>query len=93
MATHPQVESSVFPENQLDRARPLLRLKGYHRLVERAVDIFGDEIKASRWLSSPSADFNGRIPLEVAQQLEYREQDVTEMFEPVFLRIEHGIYL
>ena len=59
----------------------------YKQLVARAVDVFGDEIRASRWLSSASADFNGQTPLEFASRQHY---DVQAL-EPVLIRIEHGI--
>ena len=66
--------------------------KGYQALVERAVDVFGDELIASRWLSMPSADLKGAVPLQVAQGLEYDPARVQAVFEPIFVRIEHGIY-
>jgi len=62
-------------------------LANYQRLVARAVDVFGDELKASRWLSLPSPDFDGLAPLQFAQKHAFDPQ----MLEPVFARIEHGI--
>ena len=59
----------------------------YKDLVSRAVDAFGDEIRASRWLSQPSRDLDGRTPLEVAQNNGYDAQ----VLEPILIRIEHGI--
>jgi uncharacterized protein (DUF2384 family) len=59
----------------------------YRQLVDRVADTFGDEIVASKWLSTPSHDFNARPPLEVAQQNGY---DVA-VLEPVLIRIEHGV--
>jgi uncharacterized protein (DUF2384 family) len=59
----------------------------YRTLVARTVDVFGDEIKASRWLSLPSQDFNGQTPLEVAQKSGYDLQAI----EPILTRIEHGV--
>jgi uncharacterized protein (DUF2384 family) len=53
--------------------------------------VFGDEIKASRWLSTPSPDFDGRVPLQVAQAADFAV-DIENTFEPIFVRIEHGIY-
>lgn len=59
----------------------------YQTLVARTVDAFGDEIKASRWLSLPSRDFDGQTPLEAAQKSGYALQSI----EPVLIRIEHGV--
>ena len=64
----------------------------YRSFVERAVDVFGDEVRASRWLSSPSEDLAGRVPLQVARQHGFDRSEVTSIFEPIFIRIEHGIY-
>jgi uncharacterized protein (DUF2384 family) len=60
----------------------------YQGIVARATEVFGDEVKASRWLSLPCQDLNGRVPLEVASKNGYDLQ----VFEPIFIRIEHGIY-
>jgi uncharacterized protein (DUF2384 family) len=62
-------------------------LANYQRLVARTVDVFGDELKASRWLSLPSPDFDGVAPLQYAQGQAYDPQAL----EPVLTRIEHGI--
>jgi uncharacterized protein (DUF2384 family) len=59
----------------------------YQALVRRAAEVFGDEIAASRWLSMPSPDFNGSVPLDVARKQSYDPQ----VLEPIFTRIEHGI--
>jgi uncharacterized protein (DUF2384 family) len=59
----------------------------YQKLVTRVVDVFGDELKASRWLSLPNPDLNGDIPLRYAQEHAYDPQTL----EPVLARIEHGI--
>jgi len=70
--------------NVVDPAQEIAR---YRALVSRAVDAFGDEVKASRWLSLPNRDLNGRSPLQVAQSNGY---DIQAL-EPIFTRIEHGI--
>jgi len=62
--------------------------ESYKALVSRAVDVFGDEIRASLWLSQPNPDLKGKTPLEVAQRSGY---DV-KVLEPILVRIEHGIY-
>jgi uncharacterized protein (DUF2384 family) len=59
----------------------------YRMLIERAVDAFGDEIRASRWLSLPNKDFNGQTPLQAAQKKGYDPQ----VIEPILSRIEHGV--
>jgi uncharacterized protein (DUF2384 family) len=59
----------------------------YKKLVARAVDVFGDEIKASRWLSTPNVDLDNQAPIAIAQKNGYDSQ----VLEPIFLRIEHGI--
>jgi uncharacterized protein (DUF2384 family) len=71
---------------------PGIVLADYRSFVARAVDVFGDEIKASLWLSTPSADLQGKIPLQIAQELHFATADVETIFEPIFVRIEHGIY-
>jgi uncharacterized protein (DUF2384 family) len=63
------------------------RLTNYRALIARATDVFGDEIKASRWLSTPNADLAGRVPLEMASLQDYK----FSFLEPIFIRIEHGI--
>jgi putative toxin-antitoxin system antitoxin component (TIGR02293 family) len=60
----------------------------YKKLVARAVDVFGDEIKASRWLSTPNADLDNQTPIAIAQRNGYDSQ----VLETILLRIEHGIY-
>ena len=60
----------------------------YKRLVDRTVDVFGDEIIASVWLSIPNSDLDGQSPLQAAQKSGYR----TDLIEPILIRIEHGIF-
>jgi uncharacterized protein (DUF2384 family) len=69
-------------------AGPLQELTNYEQLVARAVDVFGDEIKASKWLSLPNSELSGETPLQVAKRDGYDRQ----VLEPIFTRIEHGIY-
>jgi len=64
----------------------------YKTLVERTIDVFGSESKASRWLSMPSIDLGGKIPLQVAQSVSYSASEIERIFEPIFIQIEHGIY-
>ena len=53
----------------------------------RAIDVFGNEAKALRWLEAPRAQLNGCSPLSVI--------DTDEGFDEVMcllLRIAHGVY-
>lgn len=68
-------------------ALPWREMQHYRTLIARVVDVFGDEIKASRWLSLPNKDFNGMTPMQVAQGSGYELMDI----EPVLIRIEHGV--
>jgi uncharacterized protein (DUF2384 family) len=62
-------------------------MTGYRALVSRVVDAFGDEIKASRWLSMPNRDLDNRTPLQAVQNSGYD----MEVLEPILTRIEHGV--
>ena len=96
MASSPNFETSsgaVSPANLEaiggdERAlRPAREMMRYRALVARTVDAFGDEIKASRWLSLPNRDFDGKAPLQVAQESGYS----LKAIEPILIRIEHGV--
>jgi len=63
-------------------------MKRYRMLVARTVDAFGDEIKASSWLSLPNRDLDGQTPLQVAQKDGYSLRAI----EPLLTRIENGVY-
>jgi uncharacterized protein (DUF2384 family) len=78
-------ETAAASSVSVDPAADLAR---YQQLVERAVEVFGDEVKASFWLSLPTPDFKGKTPLQVAQENGYD----LKALEPAFTRIEHGIY-
>ncbi|PKN17713.1 MAG: hypothetical protein CVU71_14885 [Deltaproteobacteria bacterium HGW-Deltaproteobacteria-6] len=59
----------------------------YERLLQRAVEVLGDEEKAKRWLSSPQKTLGGKTPLE------YSESDVNaQEVEDLLGRIEWGVY-
>ena len=68
------------------------RYAGYKKLVDRAEEVFGDAKRSSLWLSTPSADFEGDVPLRVAESHAFDEGFLSAVFEPIFIRIEHGIY-
>ena len=90
MATAPQLK--VAPGLSVEPAKPALttyeELVNYRTLVARVVDAFGDELKASAWLSTPNRSLNGETPLRVAQGVGYE----SRILEPILTRIEHGIY-
>lgn len=60
--------------------------ENYRKLVTRVTESFGDAIQAQRWLSSPSPDLEGRTPIAVAREDEYK---MTRL-EPLLVRYEHG---
>jgi uncharacterized protein (DUF2384 family) len=64
----------------------------YTALVNRAVDVFGDASLASQWLSKPNPDFSNKAPLQVFQEHGCARSAMEAIIEPIFLRIEHGIY-
>jgi uncharacterized protein (DUF2384 family) len=66
--------------------------RNYKRLVDRAIEVFGDDLTASRWLSMPSVDLGGKVPLQIAISVHYDYPQMEAIFEPIFIRIEHGIY-
>jgi uncharacterized protein (DUF2384 family) len=82
-ATPPRQSNSDEP-----LAEPTRELTNYRELVDRVVEAFGDEIKASRWLSLPNSELNGETPLQAVQRSDYD----AEVLEPILTRIEHGIY-
>jgi uncharacterized protein (DUF2384 family) len=83
-------------EETLEATRPSRNAeseyRNYKRLVDRAVEVFGDDLVASRWLSMPCVDLSGKVPLQVAQTVHYDATEMEAIFEPIFIRIEHGIY-
>ena len=79
-------------DDDRDRRAASDRYAGYKQLVNRAEEVFGDAVRSSLWLSTPSADFDGDIPLRIAEGHSFDEGFLSDVFEPVFLRIEHGIY-
>lgn len=64
------------------------RLYRFARLFEQALDIFGTEEKARRWLKKEQIALGGRVPLQVARY----EPGVQEV-RNVLGRIAHGIPL
>ena len=80
------------PSNRPPDTLVKMQYANYQALVERAVDVFGSELKASRWLSLPSVDLGGKIPLQVAQSVSYAADELERIFEPIFVHMEHGIF-
>jgi hypothetical protein len=66
--------------------------RNYKAFVERAAECFGDDLTAGLWLSTPSVDLDGKVPMQVAQEVHYSADELERIFEPIFVRIEHGIY-
>ena len=86
MASQTDVEASLS-ESVLNTARASRNLSNYRALVNRVSDVFGDEVKASLWLSHPNADLGGETPLQFAMKDCYEAQTL----EPILARMEHGI--
>lgn len=63
---------------------PLVRIVP---VVAHAIAVFGDEHKASRWLSTPLALLANRAPSEL---LGY--EDGIEQVDSILTRIEHNIF-
>jgi len=91
---HPSATQSSNPESVSGLSRhgrsidPAQEMKRYRLLVARTVDAFGDEIKASSWLSLPNRDLSGQTPLQAAKKDGYSLRAI----EPLLTRIEHGVY-
>jgi uncharacterized protein (DUF2384 family) len=62
------------------------RYSEYEQLAARAVEVFGSEIDAARWLSTGSPDFAGRTPLQ-----DLVKQGSSHAID-VLGKIEHGIF-
>jgi uncharacterized protein (DUF2384 family) len=86
-APNPRVKRPVAPATPSEAVSAGQAIASYRALVARAVEAFGDEIKASKWLSLPNKDLNGLTPLQLAQANGYS----TQPLEPILTRIEHGI--
>lgn len=89
MASQPKIEvaDGQIPVAAYVPGRSTQEYANYSRLVARVVDVFGDEIKAAKWLSLPNADLHGETPLQTAQHSDY----APETLETILTRIEHGI--
>ncbi len=67
----------------------VLVFRGYEQLVNRAVDVFGDEFKATRWLSTHLKQLDNLSPLEWAEKSGFADLSQIEF---VLGQIEHGVY-
>lgn len=59
----------------------------YSDIVARAIQVFGDEKKASAWLSTRSNDFDGMSPIESLSKTGDGRQVLLNLG-----RIEHGVF-
>ncbi len=91
-STQRELPGLVVQESSDQAQNPAYQQRGYKSLVSRAIEVFGDEITADRWLSLPCADLGGRVPLQVAEDQDFDDKKWKDLFEPIFVRIEHGIY-
>lgn len=62
------------------------RYSEYQKIVSRALEVFGSEAEATRWLSNPSQDFASRTPLQAFTD------DGSQRVLEVLGKIEHGVY-
>lgn len=70
-----------FPAEEGER---ILRLM---RIMERAVELFGDREKANQWLKKPKKLFEGKTPLAFAET-----EPGAQFVLQVIGRIEHGVF-
>jgi putative toxin-antitoxin system antitoxin component (TIGR02293 family) len=56
-------------------------------VVAHAVAVFGDEHKASHWLSTPLPLFNNRAPSELLES-----DEGIQLVEETLTRIEHNVF-
>ena len=63
------------------------RLVRYERILEKAIDAFGDENAATQWLNQPQRALGGAIPIDFASS----EMGAREV-ENLLGRIEYGVY-
>ena len=63
-----------------------LKYSEYQHLTARAIEVFGDQLEAVRWLSTQSRDFNNRSPLQ-----ELASQGPDHVLS-VLGKIEHGVF-
>jgi putative toxin-antitoxin system antitoxin component (TIGR02293 family) len=54
---------------------------------KRAVDVFGDEKKASRWFATPLSELDGRTPEEVVES-----DSKADAVLAVLDRIDYGVF-
>jgi uncharacterized protein (DUF2384 family) len=62
------------------------RYSEYEQLAARAVEVFGSEVEAARWLSAQSQDFAGHTPLQ-----DLIKQGPDHALS-VLGKIEHGVF-
>ena len=99
---HLGISKKAFSENILDASvKTLERKKSTDRLdkhtssliieiakvVEHAIDVFGDEDKVKRWLSAPNRALNNTKPIDL-----FYIPTGLNMVNTILGRIEEGIY-
>ncbi len=62
------------------------RYAEYKQLVARAVEVFGSDVEATRWLSHANPDFANRTPLQA-----FLEEGADSVLD-VLGKIEHGVF-
>ncbi len=60
----------------------------YNIVVNRAVDVFGSESKATHWLSRQNPDFDGKSPLDALVASGFDPNPILDTLG----KIEHGVY-
>ena len=63
------------------------RVVRFARLMGKAVDVFGNELNARRWLTAPQYGLGGAAPLDFAET-EVGAREVEDLLG----RIEYGVY-
>jgi putative toxin-antitoxin system antitoxin component (TIGR02293 family) len=66
---------------------PQLPLTRIVPVIAHAVAVFGDEHKASHWLSTPLPHFGNRAPSELLET-----EDGIRLVEQTLTRIEHNVF-
>lgn len=59
----------------------------YKRVLERAIDVFGNRELAEEWLGRPCRYFNGESPLAIIA-----DPVGLQTVEAYLQRIDHGVY-
>jgi len=77
----------ILREGSYELTAPQLPISRIAPVVAHAVAVFGDEHKASHWLSTPLALLEDRAPSELLNST-----DGIQRVEVILTRIEHNIF-